>query len=98
MEFTFFNICLSDIPKDKIKQSKNGKCYIELVTMNLREVDEKGRTHNMAVALTEDERKAGVKTTYLGRGTRKIVSFDPSTEEVSEMPKASASVLDDLPF
>lgn len=93
------SICLSDIPKANIKVANNGKAYANITVQELREVDEYGNTHSVSMSQTKEERDEKVKRTYIGRG--KMWSFHTSTptaEEVSEMPKASASVLDDLPF
>lgn len=93
------SICLSDIPKDKIKLfDKNGKKYLSVVVADLREVDEYGNTHSVYISQTREEREANERRTYIGRG--KAVSFDrqpqPSIEAVADLPPAMSS--DDLPF
>lgn len=93
------SICLSDIPKEKIKLfDKNGKKYLSVVVADLREADEYGNTHSIYISQTREERDANERRTYIGRG--KAVSFDrqphPSIDAVAELPVAAE--VDDLPF
>ena len=43
------SVCLSDLPKEFIKQAKNGKKYISLVLNKKREADQYGKTHYLEV-------------------------------------------------
>lgn len=92
------SICLSDIPKDKIKLfDKNGKKYLSVVVADLRESDEYGNTHSIYISQTKEEREAKERRTYIGHG--KAVTFGnphPSIEEAADLPPATSS--DDLPF
>lgn len=92
-------ICLSDIPKDKIKlYNQNGKKYLSVVVADRISKDEKGNTHSVYISQTREEREAKTDKIYIGKG--KEVTFDhqpqPSIEEVADLPPATSS--DDLPF
>lgn len=60
------DVCLSDIPKDKMTEY-NGKKYIRIVVDKLREPTEK---HDLSVYVsqTKEERESKAKRTYVGRG------------------------------
>lgn len=92
------SICLSDIPKEKIKMyDKNGKKYLSVVVADLREADEYGNTHSVYISQTREEREANERRTYIGRG--KAVTFGnphPSIDAVADLPTATSS--EDLPF
>lgn len=91
------SICLSDIPKDRIKLANNGKKYLNVTVQDLREADEYGNTHSLYCTQTKEEREAKEKRTYIGRGKEFVFqSAQPSVEEVAELPVAED--LDDLPF
>ena len=93
------SICLSDIPKDKIKKSeKNGNMYVNLILSERKEKGQYGETHYLSVSKTKEEREANTKTIYVGSGTL----YEPKVAEVvtpqaiDEMP--AADDIDDLPF
>lgn len=93
------SLCLSDIPKDKIKQSeKNGKKYLSVnIRMKKDGKDQYGQDIYAIVAQTKDERAAGVEKIYIGSG--EYVTFsagDPTATELEAAPVAYNT--DDLPF
>lgn len=91
------SICLSDIPKDRIKLANNGKKYLNVTVQDLREADEYGNTHSLYCTQTKEEREAKEKRTFIGRGKEFVFqSARPSVEEVAELPVAED--LDDLPL
>lgn len=91
------SICLSDIPKDRIKLADNGKKYLNITVQDLREADEYGNTHSVYATQTKEEREAKEKRTYIGRGKEFVFqSARPSVEQVAELPVAED--IDDLPF
>lgn len=90
------NICLSDIPKERIREA-NGKKYCNIVLDTLREVDDKGNTHSVYMSQTKEERTAKVKKQYIGRGK------DWNAGKSQQQPPAPAQnditePIDDLPF
>lgn len=91
------SICLSDIPKERIKLANNGKKYLAITVQDLREADEYGNTHSVYATQTKEEREAKEKRTYIGRGKEFVFqSARPSVEQVVELPVAED--IDDLPF
>lgn len=93
------SICLSDIPKDKIKIfDKNGKKYLSIVVADLRSEDAYGNTHSVYISQTKEEREAKANRVYIGHG--KAVNFDRppqlGVDAVAELPVAVE--VDDLPF
>lgn len=92
------SICLSDIPKEAIKQSAtNGKKYLSLTVQDRREVDEYGNTHSVSVTQTKEQREHKEKKVYLGQGKEyHFAANNPTAEQVGSMPIATD--VDDLPF
>lgn len=85
------NICLSDLPKDKITTSeKNGKKYINLILWENKEPDKFGNTHNITVSKPKESTEP---TVYVGNGKEfgKLTTSAPA-------PTTSTSDSDDLPF
>lgn len=93
-----FSICLTDIPKERIKVANNGKKYLKVSIQDLRvKPDQYGNTHSMYCAQDEEERKRGDKRFYIGNG-RELVFVDRrmTAEDVEAMPTMKPD--DDLPF
>ncbi|MDR2888168.1 MAG: hypothetical protein LBV26_09285 [Bacteroidales bacterium] len=89
------NLCVSDIPRNKVKQADNGKKYINLILSERREPDMYGNTHTLIVSKTKEEREASAATVYVGSG--KLYHAKPVTaEDIDNMPVADNT--DDLPF
>lgn len=95
MSLISVSICLSDIPKDKIKQANNGKKYINLVVAKRREVSQYGETHTVFISQSKEEREAEGQKAYIGGGKEFIPTNAVTTESVESMPPM---VDDDLPF
>ena len=91
------SICLSDIPKGKIKVGKNGKKYLSLSLARRREPDQFGQTHAVYVSQSKEEREAKENRTYLGSGKEIAFSGNPiPPKAVESMPVMDNN--DDLPF
>ena len=91
------SVCLTDLPKDKIKLADNGKKYISLTIRDLQTVDAYGNTHTLFVSQTKEEREAKANRTYVGRGKEVVFrAATPTIEDVESLP--AAENLDDLPF
>ena len=95
MSLINISICLSDLPKDKIKQATNGKKYINLICASRKEVSQYGETHTVYVSQTKEEREANTPTVYVGSGKEYIPQV-ATPENVENMP--TAEIFDDLPF
>lgn len=91
------SVCLTDLPKDKIKLAENGKKYISLTIRDLQTADAYGNTHTLFVSQTKEEREAKANRTYVGRGKEVVFrAATPTIEDVESLP--AAENLDDLPF
>ena len=97
MSLISISICLSDIPKDKIKVATNGKKYLNLAVAQRKEVSQYGETHTVFVSQDKDEREANLAVCYVGGGKEFTQKVTPVTVEAVEgMPPAED--LSDLPF
>jgi hypothetical protein len=85
------SVCLSDIPKSKIVEAKNGKKYVNLVLDERREVGQYGETHMLYVSQTKEERQNKDKKVFVGSG--KEYKFEKRQEDVPD-----SDVGDGLPF
>lgn len=68
------SICLSDIPKDKMKQAQNGKWYLDLNIVERNEPDKYGNTLTGYIDQSKEERAEKRPKTYIASG--KEVKFD----------------------
>lgn len=59
------SICLSDIPRELITESKNGKKYLNIEVNELRQPSQYGATHAVKMSVKKADRKAGVNY-YIG--------------------------------
>ena len=97
MSFITISLCLSDIPRDRIKQVGNGKKYINLMLSERKEIGKYGETHTLVVSKTKEERGLNEPTIYVGSGKKyEQQSVATTPESVDDFPKANE--VDDLPF
>lgn len=85
------SVCLTDIPKSKIVEAKNGKKYVNLVLDERREVGQYGETHMLYMSQTKEERQNKDKKVFVGSG--KEYKFEKRQEDVPD-----SDVGDGLPF
>lgn len=64
------NICLSDIPEAKIYKANNGKQYITISAVELKEKDKFDNTHTCYIRQTKEEREAKQAKVYVGNGKK----------------------------
>lgn len=96
MSLISVSICLSDIPKDKIKQAENGKKYTNVIVANRKEVSQYGETHTVFMSQDKEEREAKVDKIYIGGGKEFVSQTSAVTsEDIDNMPPAKE---DDLPW
>jgi hypothetical protein len=99
MSLISISVCLSDIPKDKIKLATNGKKYINLAVAQRKEVSQFGETHTVFVSQDKEEREAKLDICYVGGGKEFTQKAIPVTvEDIEKMPPANDVELSDLPF
>ena len=91
------SICLSDIPKEKIKAAANSKKYLNICIAERREPDQYDNTHTIYVSQDKEERDAKADKKYIGSGRAyNPQPAAPTPEAVDQMPPAND--VDDLPF
>lgn len=64
------NICLSDIPEDKIKIGKNEKKYIDINVFQRSTPDEFGNEYTLVIPKSKEETEAETETIYVGNGRK----------------------------
>ena len=85
------SICLTDIPKDAIKEAKNGKKYVSITVANrLGGADQYGNDQTCYITQSKEERANKDQKKYVGNG--KTYTFDSR----NELPKEGGT--GDLPF
>lgn len=90
------SICLTDIPKQKIKKGSNGKLYIRITVKPRKTPDDYGQDTYAIVAQSKEECDAKEPAVYVANGD--YISFKSAPENIGEMSRASAEEMDDLPF
>jgi len=83
------SICVSDIPKEKLTQAKNGKLYLNIDIWINADVDQYGNIGSVSVRQSKEQREAKEKKTYIG-------NFKKS--ELRQPDAPAADILSDLPF
>lgn len=78
-------ICLSDIPKEKIRKGDNGKLYLNICESRRREVGRYGDTHTIYVSQSEEERAAKADKAYIG-AMKEFVPKVVTPESIENMP------------
>lgn len=101
------SICLSDIPKELITTSKNGKKYLNIEVNELRQPSQYGATHAVKMSVKKAERKDGVNY-YIGNlkpskfGNDNAETTANGAATVAAVPPAvvddALTSDDDLPF
>ena len=98
-EFLFGSICLSDIPRDQIKEvtlrSGEKKKYLNVKIKERKEPSKYGDTHFISCEPKKEERKEGVN--YIIGAAKAWVQQNnqPTTDDVANAPTAQD---DGLPF
>lgn len=91
------SICLSDIPKEKIKAAANGKKYLNICVAERRQPDQYDNTHTIYCSQDKEERDAKADKRYIGSGR----AYNPqpvilTPEAVDQMQPAET--VERLPF
>lgn len=97
------SICLSDIPKELITESKNGKKYLNIEVTALRQPSQYGATHAVKMSVKKADRKEGVNY-YIGNLKPSKFGNEDATATQTAPPvsapqyEAPATNNNDLPF
>jgi hypothetical protein len=96
---TFYtgSICLSDIPKEKITEAKNGKKYLNLTLWVNDTADQYGNIGSIQVSQTKEQRDAQEKKQYIGN-FKQPQGVAQGTIPASATTASSADTNDVLPF
>ncbi|MDR2146414.1 MAG: hypothetical protein LBE91_08155 [Tannerella sp.] len=96
MTFLTISICLSDLPKEKIKEfGSDRKKWIDLTCVKRRQVGKDGDTHFICVKQTKEEREAKAPVIYVGRAKE----YEPSTAPEKSVQNTLVEQQNDgLPF
>ena len=101
----YLDICLSDIPKERIKTAKNGKKYLKAIINPRREPDSDGYDHYIAAFVPKDERNDGEGPAFIGRAQDKNAQqerrdsfYGAGRPAQQPAPAAEEGPTDDLPF
>ncbi len=68
-------LCLSDIPEERILKLDNGKSYVLVKTYDYKETDERDNDFSVSLALNKEEQelqKQGQKVNHIFIGNGKI--------------------------
>lgn len=99
----YLDICLSDIPKERIKTAKNGKKYLKAIINPRREPDSDGYDHYIAAFVPKDERNEGEGPAFIGRAQDKNAQREQREQfygngQQQAQAGAAQEETDDLPF
>lgn len=103
------SICLSDIPKELITTSKNGKKYLNIEVNELRQPSQYGATHAVKMSVKKADRKEGVnyyignlKPSKFGNEDAATTATVTTSSDAVDVPPAAVNDTptndDDLPF
>ena len=93
----YLDICLSDIPKERIKTASNGKKYLKAIINPRKAPDSDGYDHYIAAFVPKEERNDGEGPAFIGRAQEK--NFDRDRQPAQQpAPSADDNPDDDLPF
>lgn len=70
----YLDICLSDIPKERIKTASNGKKYLKAIINPRKAPDSDGYDHYIAAFVPKEDRNDGEGPAFIGRAQEK--NFD----------------------
>lgn len=90
----YLDICLSDIPRERIKTAANGKKYLKAIIRPRKETDRDGYDHYIAAFVPKEERMQGDSPAFIGRAQEKHYDDQPAQQQARPAP----SDPDDLPW
>lgn len=90
------DICLSDIPKERITAAKNGKKYCRMIVTEMRQPDNYGNSHTVYMGQSKEEREAKQPKVYVGKGT--CYSGSDAPRKAAPRAKMPIEGENDLPF
>ena len=92
----YLDICLSDIPRERIKTAANGKKYLKAIIRPRKETDRDGYDHYSAAFIPKEERQQGDSPAFIGRAQLK--EYDNQQQPRQNAQPANDDGKDDLPW
>ena len=92
----YLDICLSDIPRERIKTAANGKKYLKAIIRPRKETDRDGYDHYIAAFIPKEERQQGDSPAFIGRAQLK--EYDNQQQPRQNAQPANDDGKDDLPW
>ena len=93
------SICLSDLPKEKMKKAANGKIYMNMIVAERREPDQYENDHTVFCDRSKEERDINAAIVYVGSGRKIKPQGAASPEAVDQLPAVDPEgIKTDLPF
>lgn len=101
MAHLYLDLCLSDIPKERIKTAANGKKYLKAIIRPRKDADRDGYDHYVAAFIPAAERGEDDRPAFFGRAQLKeehphIGGHDFKTHTATNRPDIDKD--HDLPF
>ena len=93
----YLDICLSDIPKERISTAANGKKYLKAMVSPRKKPDDKGYDHYIAVYVPKDQRNPDDKPIFIGKAQDKEAQQAEKEKFYSKAEKP-VNETEDLPF
>ena len=95
----YLDICLSDIPKERIKTASNGKKYLKAIINPRKAPDSDGYDHYIAAFVPKEERNDGEGPAFIGRAQNKDAQQERRDSFYGAgRPAQAGGPTDDLPF
>ena len=99
----YLDICLSDIPKERIKTASNGKKYLKAIINPRKAPDSDGYDHYIAAFVPKEERNEGEGPAFIGRAQDKNAQQEQREQfygngQQQAQAGAAQEETDDLPF
>ena len=100
MAHLYLDLCLSDIPKDLIKEAANGKKYLKAIIRPRTEIDRDGYDHYVAAWVPKEKRNAGDRPAFFGRAQLKGEYDDNQYQQHKQalQPAPADDPSNDLPW
>lgn len=92
----YLDICLSDIPRERIKTAANGKKYLKAIIRPRKETDRDGYDHYIAAFIPKEERQQGDSPAFIGRAQLK--EYDNQQPQQTAQHPGKIDPNADLPF
>lgn len=89
----YLDICLSDIPRERIKKAANGKSYLKAIIRPRKDTDRDGYDHYIAAFIPKEERQDDSGPAFIGRAQEK--HYDDNNQPSGQQAQKG---VDDLPW